>query len=221
MANLVGERWSRLSVEQKISASILGTCGAIALVLSFAQLRTQLLSPFFVQRKVLDRSQAFFAKQEQEAQKLELLKKKDTDGDGLSDYDELYVYHTSPYLADTDGDSIPDGEEVARGIDPNCPEGKTCIDPQALIGSSTSTTLQGLGAASPATVPTAGGPSPASVRAFLATQGVLSQSQLDQIPDNLLIQIYGGVYEQAQQNINASVTSTTALPPSRSSTSTF
>lgn len=220
MANLVGERWARLSVEQKISAVILGTCGAVALVLSFAQLRTQLLSPFFVQRKVLDRSQAFFAKQEQEAQKLELLKKKDTDGDGLSDYDELYVYHTSPYLADTDGDAIPDGEEVARGIDPNCPEGRTCIDPQALLGSNASSTLQGLGATSPSSATTAGGPSPQSVRAFLATQGVLSQSQLDQIPDNLLVQIYGGVYEQARQNINASVTSTVAVPPSRSSTST-
>ena len=119
MSNLVGERWARLSVQQKFSSVILGVCGGFALVLSFAQVRTQILSPFFVKRQVLDTSRAFFAKQDEEAQKLELLKKKDTDGDGLSDYDELYIYHTSPYLADTDGDTIPDGEEVARGIDPN------------------------------------------------------------------------------------------------------
>jgi hypothetical protein len=56
----------------------------------------------------------------------EALKNKDTDGDGLSDYDELNIYHTSPYLADTDSDGIPDGTEVKNGTDPNCPTGRTC-----------------------------------------------------------------------------------------------
>ena len=36
----------------------------------------------------------------------------DTDGDGLSDIEETYNYHTSATLADTDGDGIPDGVEV-------------------------------------------------------------------------------------------------------------
>ena len=51
----------------------------------------------------------------------------DTDGDGLSDYDEMYVYGTSPYLEDTDSDGISDYDEVKSGSDPNCPEGGNCL----------------------------------------------------------------------------------------------
>lgn len=35
--------------------------------------------------------------------------KADTDGDGLTDYDEIFVHKTSPVLADTDGDGLNDG----------------------------------------------------------------------------------------------------------------
>jgi hypothetical protein len=42
----------------------------------------------------------------------------DTDGDGLSDGDEVHVYHTNPLLWDTDGDGISDGVEVKTGSDP-------------------------------------------------------------------------------------------------------
>ena len=42
----------------------------------------------------------------------------DTDGDGLTDGDEVNRYHTSPLLWDTDGDGISDGLEVGIGTDP-------------------------------------------------------------------------------------------------------
>lgn len=38
----------------------------------------------------------------------------DSDEDGLSDYEELYVYETNPHDADTDGDGYDDKEEVGR-----------------------------------------------------------------------------------------------------------
>ncbi|MFH0873524.1 MAG: hypothetical protein V1846_01640 [Candidatus Komeilibacteria bacterium] len=52
------------------------------------------------------------------------LKNKDTDADGLTDYDEIYLYGTSPYLKDTDSDGVADGTEVQRGTDPNCDQKK-------------------------------------------------------------------------------------------------
>ena len=42
----------------------------------------------------------------------------DTDHDFLSDYDEVYVYHTDPLLEDTDSDGVNDGDEIAIGSDP-------------------------------------------------------------------------------------------------------
>lgn len=54
------------------------------------------------------------------------LQNKDTDADGLSDYDELYLYQTSPYLEDSDSDGFNDFEEIKSNNDPNCPQGQTC-----------------------------------------------------------------------------------------------
>lgn len=55
------------------------------------------------------------------------LKQKDTDSDGLSDYDEIYIYKTSPYLEDTDGDGFSDKKEIDGGHDPNCPGSDDCF----------------------------------------------------------------------------------------------
>jgi hypothetical protein len=42
----------------------------------------------------------------------------DTDGDGISDYDELNLYKTDPNNPDTDGDGFMDGVEIIRGFNP-------------------------------------------------------------------------------------------------------
>lgn len=54
------------------------------------------------------------------------LKLLDTDGDGLTDYDEINTYGTSPYLEDSDSDGTLDKEEIDKGDNPNCPKGQTC-----------------------------------------------------------------------------------------------
>ena len=64
----------------------------------------------------------------------------DSDGDGLNDYEEIYVYHTDPYNPDTDGDGYLDGDEVAHGYNP--------LDPNSHPGQSGTITFQ-----DPRTVP--------------------------------------------------------------------
>lgn len=98
--------------------------GLTTFVFAYLQIRRSIFLPFVRRTDV-----AFKSSDELDAERLALLKSTDTDKDGLSDYDELYVFRTSPFLADSDSDGIPDGVEVANGTDPNCPEGKICRQP--------------------------------------------------------------------------------------------
>jgi hypothetical protein len=43
----------------------------------------------------------------------------DSDHDGISDYDEVHIYHTDPHNAHTAGGALTDGENVLRGFDVN------------------------------------------------------------------------------------------------------
>ncbi|MFH1207067.1 MAG: hypothetical protein V1668_00470 [Patescibacteria group bacterium] len=47
--------------------------------------------------------------------------KKDTDGDGLDDWEEFGIYATDPNNPNTDADGFSDGEEAARGYNPSGP----------------------------------------------------------------------------------------------------
>ena len=58
----------------------------------------------------------------------------DTDGDGLSDWDELNIYNTNATNHDTDGDGVSDGDEVNNGTDPLDPN---CLSPTGWADEST------------------------------------------------------------------------------------
>lgn len=48
----------------------------------------------------------------------------DTDGDGLSDYDEAFIHGTDPNRADSDGDGLSDAVELTLGTNPLSSDGR-------------------------------------------------------------------------------------------------
>lgn len=85
-----------------------------------------LMRPIQEQIAELYAGETYVTQGEREAQELAASKTKDTDNDGIVDYDELYIYKTSPYLSDSDSDGYSDQQEIYSGNNPNCPTGKTC-----------------------------------------------------------------------------------------------
>lgn len=116
----------------------------------------------------------------------------DTDQDGLSDYEELYVYGTSPYLSDSDSDGKSDYEEIkVTKTDPNCPTGKDCDLSSFVIATSTTITE------TPATVADtdleglmSGASDPATLRKLLLDSGAIDATALNAISDADLLKMY-------------------------------
>lgn len=124
-----------------------------------------------------------------------VLQNKDTDGDGLSDYDELYIYKTSPYLKDTDSDGYTDDTEIKTGNNPNCPTGQIClIAPANTAGA----------ALAPRTT--------AELRALLKQAGV-SEEQLANLDDATLLEVYNEIITEGAA-LDQNATSDETIKPS-------
>ena len=108
------------------------TAGVLLIVLSL----TGLFFGYFYVRRNINLATVGYKPNKNQNQELEdsvfALKSKDTDKDGISDYDEIYLYKTSPYLEDTDSDGISDKEEISAGENPNCPKGENCLQQNPL-----------------------------------------------------------------------------------------
>ncbi len=110
-----------LRKEQKIGVILLSIFALFAVGLGILQIRNTMYAPFALNNKV-----PYVVKDDIDTN--EALMYRDTDKDALNDFDELYVYITSPYLADTDSDGIDDKTEIEKGSNPICAEGQTCSD---------------------------------------------------------------------------------------------
>ena len=135
-----------------------------------------------------------------EAERLESMKTKDTDKDSLNDFEESYVYQTSPYLADSDSDGVDDRTELAAGKDPNCPEGKQCAGSVATFSlSATGTSGTSLEEQEEEILDRLLNPSPDEIRQLLLESGV-SPEEIAGIDDATLIELYRQSLAEAQAN---------------------
>jgi hypothetical protein len=156
--------------------------GAMGLVGGFRQLRSQVLSPFTI-TPTANQGAALGASAQSQ----------DTDQDGLTDTQELQVYGTSPYVADTDSDSVPDGKEVADGTDPNCPAGTTCA---AWTASGSAVAPAETPAPEQPAAPTTQTLTPEQLRAALIQSGVPAE-QVNSLTDEQLQAAWQAALQQA------------------------
>lgn len=168
--------------------------GLIALIFGSWRIINTIKSPFQIdQSKLLAQSQVQNSVEDQ-IKSLTELRTKDTDNDGLSDYDEL-VYRTSPYLEDSDSDSYFDKLEIETGNDPLCPAGQKCL----LVDSQTVTTSSQAKVTTEALID----PykiTPAEIRQLLINSG-LDQATLDEIDDVSLQQMFLQAYLETENQV--------------------
>lgn len=117
--------FSRLSRYEKVSAVVLVFFAIAAVFLGIAQTRARILDGGRTRKQPIQVGASAPAVDPT---------KEDTDKDGLTDYDEIMKYKSSPYLADSDSDGLSDAQEVAAGENPNCPKDQVCIGVGAAAG---------------------------------------------------------------------------------------
>ncbi|MFA6017995.1 MAG: hypothetical protein WCT28_01395 [Patescibacteria group bacterium] len=177
-----------LNREQKVGFWMVAGFGVLALIFGTFYLWKHVASPFVLSYT----GPKFLTGDQQQQEEMEKLRKEDTDEDGLNDYDELYVYRTSPYIADSDSDGADDKTEIANGEDPNCAPSMPCGAANDTVNP---TTLKGTfvdAAASDTAASVAQGASSAITSDVSSIAEVLAQMTSDEIRQ-LLIESGGDV----------------------------
>lgn len=203
---------TKLSREQKAGFIFVVACGLCALVLGGQYLWTHMASPFAVNYT----GPEFFTGTEQEAQQIATQRRADSDSDTISDYDELYIYKTSPYLADSDSDGLQDGQEITSGQDPNCALGAACeargnedvVTPNGSASlDAEAETLAARQQALDAALAELSALQPAEIRILLVESGA-SQAEVDAMTDSQISLMYQSVISDLIKQAE----STTAAP---------
>jgi len=195
----------QLDKGQKIAVAVLAFFAILVMVVWAMQTKRSLSDPFDSQS--VPTSPATTCENGDCGQASEAdLRAKDTDHDGLSDYDELNVYKTSPYLEDSDSDGYSDKQELESQNDPGCPFGQQCYVDSSLMTEEKDTDIMPVPMKSPESsapkdVSTqinsaenvlSGQSDPATLRAVLSEYG-MDQQALDQISDEDLMNTYKNI----------------------------
>lgn len=207
-----------LTSEQRVGIGFVFICALGGLILGGFYLWKHAAVPFVVTYT----GPRFQTSDEEESAEMAQLRAADTDEDGVSDYDERFVFKTSAYLQDTDGDGTADGTEILAGDDPLCSPGEVCVaddlveDADAVLPTNASGTFlddvpvpvepEGLEAALTAegvvtTNTTADVDlstlTVADIRELLVALGV-SEAEVGQLTDGQILELYQTALTQAQ-----------------------
>lgn len=190
-----------LNKNQKIALGVFGFLGILVIAFWAVQLKNSISGPFNYENFQSEEENTYSGEtcadgdcEQSEAE----LKAKDTDKDGLSDWNELNVYKTSPYLEDSDSDGFNDKEEIDSNKDPNCPAGKDCAlfsDTLPKTASSTNENIfENYGSSESSGEQNlqnilSGAATADSLRKILLQSGI-TQEELDQISDEELMASY-------------------------------
>ncbi|PIZ53194.1 hypothetical protein COY25_03865 [Candidatus Uhrbacteria bacterium CG_4_10_14_0_2_um_filter_41_7] len=192
-----------VSKEQKAGFALVLITSVMSIVLGGFYMSRHLASPFDFEYV----GPRFLSVAEQRAEELSTQKNSDTDEDGLSDYDELYTYHTSPYLKDTDGDGVSDPEEIKAGTDPNCLSDSCGADANSAFENAGNQLLEnlppldpsiqqtiegGLPEATPGDVSALEGMTAPDIRQLLLDNGATAD-QVDALSDDEIMVLYNDV----------------------------
>ncbi|MBI4457891.1 hypothetical protein HY633_02925 [Candidatus Uhrbacteria bacterium] len=164
--------WRERTSHEKVSLGVFVVLGTATLLFSIFRFQKSVLLPF------VHPTGTFKSSEDLERERTDKLKTDDTDKDGVKDYDELYIYRTSPFLEDSDSDGINDGIEISQGYDPNCPKGQTCRQQRTTSGAATGSPAPTTGA------PTIGGsPSTGTAATTAAAASITPDKVLEAITE--------------------------------------
>ena len=207
--NSDGSRHSqKSSFSPKVLFGVFLILGFGTLLFGFLNIYKTIYSPFISNEQSQSTDQQL---QQDSIEKLLQMQQTDTDEDGLSDYDEEYIYNTSPYLPDTDSDGYSDKQEIDSGNDPLCPSGMDCrgikdMDKPGYSSDNSDDNADELPPEFSGETGEFGLPqemldelknlTPDQVRALLLESEALTQEQLAEIDDESLMQVFWEVLGQ-------------------------
>lgn len=208
------ERWHVLAKEQKLALVLIFVLAGSALGFSLYRVKAMIREPFLVETSSLEDAKRLIglSTEEQIAQQ----KRMDTDGDGLSNWDEENLYKTNPYLRDTCGDGLADNVRVitrrglgclqtrSDGLDLSgvmatssdiydLPGQDQQISGEGIESQASSVELKAVEQINQAMLPR----DPAAIRAVLKEK--IGQEELDKISDEELLILYDGALESVER----------------------
>jgi len=132
---------------------------------------------------------------------------KDTDGDGITDWQEENTYYTSKYLADSDGDGINDKEEISAGSNPldsaSTPSNVGSYNPN-------DTASQPINLSVPKSEQNTDNLTPDQIREILITQGGMSKDEVDKIDDETLKKMYDETKQETGIDLESALKNSSA-----------